>query len=1208
MCARYTLALMFVFGFSLVCWGDEPLRAVLAWKLDEDANDASDNSHHGTLEGFSGGGNWVPGVSGSALHFDGVDDRVINTDGGLSTDLPWISEFGDGQRQADATMNFWIKADHDDNPVDYCGIAGWGKYNGGVESKWISSKSGGRLFWYGPNFTSGPIASDTWQMITVVIDQLEPADPSHHNVYVYIDGVLDSYQGGVSLSRGSEISVELGHFPKYSYGSHHWKGTLDEFTIWQGTLSQQQINILYQNPGLIDFGSIGPYAWNPSPEDNAGCIDTDIELTWNPGLGADSHDVYFGESFVDVNEADGPETGDIDDSGQVDVADIWEIAQNWMADDSNSDLNNDGIVNLSDFALLAENWKKTNTYKANQPVDSNSYDPGILELDKTYYWRVDERDGATVHKGNTWKFTAELDRGHKLLIKRGLQIQGIVWPLTTNSFDLDRWEQSNFTTVNLWHGHSDMAKLGSPPGLPWSRLNMVSDNDLPYLSNLVSLQLGDEQPLSNPSTRQNIADKLADWRAEYPNVIVYANQLMGEPASNVSLLMEQAKPDMIMRGVYVFTVNSNNERLAPNLTVLYHYLMLQRNLGVLGNDGTGQRPTPYAYYQQTFEHCQGERFGPPSESEARLSQFAAWAMGYKFITGFIYNTPYSTDDKSPAVSASCFHQEGEKDPSPLFYQLAESNRQSRNIGETLVRLLSTDVRMISNQYSVPSNMQAWDPWADPYITSINPINLGSVNGGNPSDVLVGYFKPLDESFDGYEYQDQLYFMIVNGLTGKHALASETQQQINITFDFGGSGINSLQRLNRDTGQVEVVPLIHLGGSMYKLELVLPGGTGDLFKFNTGAPFINGPFDSCKAANPAPDNYNRFVAGGTSLTWEPADNADSHNVYFGTSYNDVNDANTGSSEFKGNQTETTYSTTLDANSRYYWRIDEVLGDKTCNGNVWTFKTLPYRACLPIPSDGATLVKTDALLSWLPGFDATSNDVYFGNTYPPAFRGNQTGSYFNPGTLERGTTYYWRIDEYGPSGKTTGNLWTFKTKGKLPDGPTIDSSDITATASSMYGDKRHPQNVVSGLGIYDSDELLHSDALDTMWMNSWGHDAGSTPGGLSCHVWIQFEFDKIYSLDKIWVWNHNQAGLSNRGLRNVTIEYSTNASNWSTLGQYEFAEALGTPYYEHNTEIDFGGVQAKYVVISAPSLSQNGNWGNDHGGYGCFGLSEILFFGE
>ena len=66
-----------------------------------------------------------------------------------------------------------------------------------------------------------------------------------------------------------------------------------------------------------------------------------------------------------------------------------------------------------------------------------------------------------------------------------------------------------------------------------------------------------------------------------------------------------------------------------------------------------------------------------------------------------------------------------------------------------------------------------------------------------------------------------------------------RQQIRVDFDFTSSGIDSLQRLNRLTGEVETVALIHDGGTKYHLDLELDGGTGDLFKFDDGQPFIIG---------------------------------------------------------------------------------------------------------------------------------------------------------------------------------------------------------------------------------------------------------------------------------------------------------------------------------------------------------------------------------
>ena len=62
----------------------------------------------------------------------------------------------------------------------------------------------------------------------------------------------------------------------------------------------------------------------------------------------------------------------------------------------------------------------------------------------------------------------------------------------------------------------------------------------------------------------------------------------------------------------------------------------------------------------------------------------------------------------------------------------------------------------------------------------------------------------------------------------------------MNFDFSTSGIDSLLRLSRETGLVEAVPLVSNGGSLYSLDLTLDGGTGDLFKYNTGSAFIAAP--------------------------------------------------------------------------------------------------------------------------------------------------------------------------------------------------------------------------------------------------------------------------------------------------------------------------------------------------------------------------------
>ena len=82
--------------------------------------------------------------------------------------------------------------------------------------------------------------------------------------------------------------------------------------------------------------------------------------------------------------------------------------------------------------------------------------------------------------------------------------------------------------------------------------------------------------------------------------------------------------------------------------------------------------------------------------------------------------------------------------------------------------------------------------------------------------------------------------------------------------------------------------------------------------------------------------------------------------------------------------------------------------------------------PGPADGAADVPTDVSLSWLEAEFATSRELWLGKEgamekVEPA----PAGTTFDPGTLEFGQTYQWRVDQIGPSGTVTGRTWTFTT---------------------------------------------------------------------------------------------------------------------------------------------------------------------------------------
>ncbi len=97
--------------------------------------------------------------------------------------------------------------------------------------------------------------------------------------------------------------------------------------------------------------------------------------------------------------------------------------------------------------------------------------------------------------------------------------------------------------------------------------------------------------------------------------------------------------------------------------------------------------------------------------------------------------------------------------------------------------------------------------------------------------------------------------------------------------------------------------------------------------------------------------------------------------------------------------------------------------------------PEKAAQPEPLDEATEVFPATILKWAGIISATSYNVYFGENEADVQtaadpgvlpgKGNLTATEFNPGTLEYGKTYYWRVDSVNGVGVTKGDVWSFET---------------------------------------------------------------------------------------------------------------------------------------------------------------------------------------
>jgi hypothetical protein len=188
-------------------------------------------------------------------------------------------------------------------------------------------------------------------------------------------------------------------------------------------------------------------AYFPEPANGAESVDLNVQLSWTPGFGAILHNVYFGDNFDDVSNATGsPPSGSTTyNPGQLEMAktyywridefdafetykgDIWSFTtegavMSLFPVNGTVDVTQTPVITWAPgvfaashqvyFGSDAEAVKNADTsspeYKGTRNLGSESYEPGQLDWDTTYYWRIDEVNNANADSpwtGPLWSFT-----------------------------------------------------------------------------------------------------------------------------------------------------------------------------------------------------------------------------------------------------------------------------------------------------------------------------------------------------------------------------------------------------------------------------------------------------------------------------------------------------------------------------------------------------------------------------------------------------------------------------------------------------------------------------------------------------------------------------------------------------------------------------------------------------------------------------------
>ncbi|MCH7567244.1 MAG: discoidin domain-containing protein, partial [Nitrospirae bacterium] len=167
---------------------------------------------------------------------------------------------------------------------------------------------------------------------------------------LYLDGALEKEMAYAGPMAGGGTETEIGHATDGGF-----IGLIDEVAIYDRALSAEEVEQNFEAKGLIP----SEQAADPLPGDEVVDVPRNVTLAWTPGEFAATHNVYLGTAFDDVNNAD--------------TANPLEV-------------------------LVSQNQGAT------------SFDAGILEFSQTYFWRVDEVNGApdfTVFGGGIWSFSVE---------------------------------------------------------------------------------------------------------------------------------------------------------------------------------------------------------------------------------------------------------------------------------------------------------------------------------------------------------------------------------------------------------------------------------------------------------------------------------------------------------------------------------------------------------------------------------------------------------------------------------------------------------------------------------------------------------------------------------------------------------------------------------------------------------------------------------
>jgi hypothetical protein len=282
-----------------------------------------------------------------------------------------------------------------------------------------------------PNPEDGVLHEDTWASLSWRAGDFAVS----HDVY-FGDNFDDVDAGAESTFQGNQTDTFfVVGFPGFPYPDGLVPGTTYYWRIDE--VNETEPNSPWK--GDIWSFSIPPKtAYFPDPADGAEAVSVDVQLSWTAGFGSKLHTPYFGETFEEVDNATGGQIQGtmtyspgtlkmaktyywrVDEFDVVEThkGNVWSFTTEGAVGGPNPA---NGAVDVTQTPILTwtpgfgathEIYFGTDVtsleLKGSGNLGSESYDPGQLEWNTNYYWRVDEANSANPDSpwtGPLWSFT-----------------------------------------------------------------------------------------------------------------------------------------------------------------------------------------------------------------------------------------------------------------------------------------------------------------------------------------------------------------------------------------------------------------------------------------------------------------------------------------------------------------------------------------------------------------------------------------------------------------------------------------------------------------------------------------------------------------------------------------------------------------------------------------------------------------------------------